>query len=156
MGRCGSPVWQCAAIVGASGLTWITLAVAGSVGVWREGRGGLATVLAAAVALPPLKPLLDFLRRHHAAVQVVTGLLIVAIGVLIYFNAFARLQNEVDVARSALEERKVIDRAKGVLMKAKNLTEEEAYARMRRSAMNENKKIAEIAQSILTAAEMLK
>jgi response regulator NasT len=72
------------------------------------------------------------------------------------FNAFARLQNEVDTARSALEERKVIDRAKGVLMKAKNLTEEEAYARMRRTAMNENKKIAEIAQSILTAAEMLK
>jgi response regulator NasT len=72
------------------------------------------------------------------------------------FNAFARLQNEVDIARSALEERKVIDRAKGVLMKAKNLTEEEAYARMRRTAMNENKKIAEIAQSILTAAEMLK
>jgi len=72
------------------------------------------------------------------------------------FNAFARLQNEVDIARNALEERKVIDRAKGVLMKAKNLTEEEAYARMRRTAMNENKKIAEIAQSILTAAEMLK
>jgi len=72
------------------------------------------------------------------------------------FNAFSRLQNEVDVARNALEERKVIDRAKGVLMKAKNLTEEEAYARMRRTAMNENKKISEIAQSILTAAEMLK
>jgi response regulator NasT len=50
----------------------------------------------------------------------------------------------------------VIERAKGVLMKAKSLTEEEAYARMRRTAMNENKKISEIAQSILTAAEMLK
>ncbi|MPZ58036.1 MAG: ANTAR domain-containing protein [Rhizobiales bacterium] len=72
------------------------------------------------------------------------------------FNAFARLQGEVDRARNALEERKVIDRAKGVLMKAKNLTEEESYARMRRAAMNENKKIVEIAQSILTAAEMLK
>jgi response regulator NasT len=72
------------------------------------------------------------------------------------FNAFARLQGEVDRAKSALEERKVIDRAKGVLMKAKNLTEDEAYARMRRAAMNENKKIVEIAQSILTAAEMLK
>jgi len=72
------------------------------------------------------------------------------------FNAFARLQNEVDRAKSALEERKVIDRAKGMLMKAKNLTEDEAYARMRRAAMNENKKIVEIAQSILTAAEMLK
>jgi response regulator NasT len=72
------------------------------------------------------------------------------------FNAFARLQGEVDRAKNALAERKVIDRAKGVLMKAKNLTEDEAYARMRRAAMNENKKIVEIAQSILTAAEMLK
>ena len=53
---------------------------------------GLAVpFLAAAVALPHLKPLLDFLRRHHREVQVVTGLLIVVIGVLIYFNAFARL-----------------------------------------------------------------
>ncbi len=40
------------------------------------------------------------------------------------FNAFARLQDELDRARTALEERKVIDRAKGILMKAKKLTEE--------------------------------
>src|SRR5215472_7780175 len=72
------------------------------------------------------------------------------------FNAFARLQDELDRARSALEERKVIDRAKGILMKAKNLTEEQAYALMRKTAMNEKKKIAEIAQSVITAAEMLK
>ena len=48
------------------------------------------------------------------------------------FNAFSRLQDELDRARSALDERKVIDRAKGILMKAKGLTEEEAYALMRR------------------------
>ena len=47
--------------------------------------------LAAAIAFPRLRPLVDWLRRHHRGVQVVTGLLIVAIGVLIYFNAFARL-----------------------------------------------------------------
>jgi response regulator NasT len=72
------------------------------------------------------------------------------------FNAFSRLQSELDQAKSALEERKVIDRAKGVLMKLKQLTEEEAYALMRRAAMNENKKIAEIAQAVLTASEMFK
>src|SRR5213082_4307826 len=44
------------------------------------------------------------------------------------FNAFSRLQNELDRTRSALEERKVIDRAKGILMNAKSLTEETAYA----------------------------
>ncbi len=72
------------------------------------------------------------------------------------FNAFSRLQSELDRAKGALEERKVIDRAKGILMKARKLTEEDAYALMRKTAMNENKKIVEIAQSVLTAAELLK
>ena len=72
------------------------------------------------------------------------------------FNAFARLQDELDRTKNALEERKVIDRAKGILMKLKGLTEEEAYVLMRSTAMREKKKIGEIAQSILTASEMLK
>ena len=72
------------------------------------------------------------------------------------FNAFSRLQNELDRTRSALEERKVIDRAKGILMKVKGLTEDEAYVLMRSTAMREKKKIGEIAQSILTASELLK
>lgn len=72
------------------------------------------------------------------------------------FNAFARLQDELDRTRSALEDRKVIDRAKGILMKLKALNEEEAYVLMRSTAMREKKKIADIAQSIVTAAEVLK
>src|SRR2546430_1596951 len=72
------------------------------------------------------------------------------------FNAFAKLQDELDRTKSALEDRKVIDRAKGILMKAKGLTEEEAYVLLRSTAMREKKKISEIAQSILTASEMLK
>src|SRR5690348_10020878 len=72
------------------------------------------------------------------------------------FNAFARLQDELERAKSALEDRKVIDRAKGILMKAKNLTEEDAYALLRKTAMNENKKIADVAQSVITAAELFK
>lgn len=72
------------------------------------------------------------------------------------FNAFSRLQSELDSAKGALEERKVIDRAKGVLMKAKSLTEEQAYALLRKTAMNENKKIVEVAQSVLTTAELFK
>ena len=72
------------------------------------------------------------------------------------FNAFSRLQNELEQTKSALEERKVIDRAKGILMKAKNLTEENAYALLRKTAMNENRKIAEVAQSVVTAAELFK
>src|SRR3989442_2995026 len=72
------------------------------------------------------------------------------------FNAFSRLQTELDRTKTALEERKVIDRAKGILMKVQNLSEESAYALLRNTAMNEKKKIGEIAQSILTASELLK
>jgi cytochrome c-type biogenesis protein len=53
---------------------------------------GLAVpFLAAAVALPRVKPLLDWLRRHHRAVQVASGLFIIGVGVLIFTNAFARM-----------------------------------------------------------------
>ena len=47
--------------------------------------------LAAAVALPRLRPVLEWLRRHHRVVQLVSGLLIVAVGVMIYLNTFAQL-----------------------------------------------------------------
>jgi len=72
------------------------------------------------------------------------------------FNSFARLRDELERTRTALEERKVIDRAKGILMKARNLNEEAAYVLLRKTAMNENKKIAEVAQSVVTAAELLR
>lgn len=53
---------------------------------------GLAVpFLAAALALPRLRPIIDALRRHHQAVRVVAGLFIVAIGVMIFLNTFARL-----------------------------------------------------------------
>jgi response regulator NasT len=72
------------------------------------------------------------------------------------FNAFSKLQNELERTKSALEDRKVIDRAKGILMKLKGLTEDEAYVLLRSTAMREKKKIGEIAQSIVTASELLK
>jgi response regulator NasT len=72
------------------------------------------------------------------------------------FNAFAKLQDELERTKTALEARKVIDRAKGILMKLKGLSEEEAYVLMRSTAMREKKKIVEIAQSIITASELLR
>jgi len=72
------------------------------------------------------------------------------------FSAVARLQEELDRTRTALEARKTIDRAKGILMQAKRLTEEEAYALLRKTAMNENRKIGDVAQAVITAAELLK
>ncbi|WP_298351649.1 ANTAR domain-containing protein [Rhodoblastus sp.] len=72
------------------------------------------------------------------------------------FNAFARLREELAQAQSQLADRKAIDQAKALVMKAKNISEDRAYAMMRKVAMNEGKKIAEIARSIITAAELLK
>ena len=72
------------------------------------------------------------------------------------FNAFAKLQEELERTKSQLEDRKVIERAKGILMKVKGLTEDEAYVLLRSTAMREKKKIADIAQSIITASELLK
>src|SRR3979411_728448 len=72
------------------------------------------------------------------------------------FNAFSKLQDELERTKSALEDRKVIDRAKGILMKLKGLTEGEAYLLLRSTAMREKKKIGQIAPPILTASEMLK
>jgi response regulator NasT len=72
------------------------------------------------------------------------------------FRAFEKLRVELDDTKRQLADRKVIDRAKGILMKVKGLTEDEAYVLMRSTAMREKKKIGEIAQSILTASELLK
>ncbi len=71
------------------------------------------------------------------------------------FNAFSRLQRELAEAKSALEERKVIERAKGILMKMRGLSEEQAFALLRQTAMNEKKKMSDIAQSVVTAAGLL-
>jgi len=71
------------------------------------------------------------------------------------FNAFRKLREELYEARSQLEDRRTIDRAKGVVMRLKGLSEDEAYALMRRAAMNEKRKLVDIARSLITAAEML-
>ena len=71
------------------------------------------------------------------------------------FHAFTRLQEELEEARTALADRKVIDRAKAVLMKSKGLDEDTAYGLMRKTAMNQHKRIAEVARAIMTAAEVL-
>jgi response regulator NasT len=74
---------------------------------------------------------------------------------ILRFNAFARLQRELSEAKGELADRKTIERAKGLLMKAKGLPEEEAYALMRRTAMDHKRKLVDIARSIVTAADLL-
>jgi len=71
------------------------------------------------------------------------------------FHAFDRLQTELTQARSALEERKLIEQAKAILMRQKSISEPEAYVLLRRTAMNQNRKIAELARAIVAAADLL-
>lgn len=71
------------------------------------------------------------------------------------FNAFSRMTRELEEARSELENRKLIDRAKGILMSTRGLGEADAYTLLRKTAMNQNRKISEIAESLITAAGLL-
>jgi len=72
------------------------------------------------------------------------------------FNVFSRMRDELAQAKSQLEERRTIDRAKTLLMRAKGISEDEAYGLLRRTAMNEQKRVAEVAQAINMAAELLR
>ncbi|HYC56215.1 MAG TPA: ANTAR domain-containing protein [Candidatus Binatia bacterium] len=71
------------------------------------------------------------------------------------FAAFDRLRDELERTRQALGERRTIERAKGILMKRRGMSEEEAYTMLRQSAMNQGRRIGEVASSILVAAELL-
>jgi response regulator NasT len=71
------------------------------------------------------------------------------------FAQIESLRGELEAAQQRLAERKVIDRAKGILMEVRKISEEDAYSLLRRTAMNENKRIADVAKSIITAAELL-
>ncbi|MDC9825243.1 ANTAR domain-containing protein [Devosia sp. ZB163] len=71
------------------------------------------------------------------------------------FNAFARLTRELEQARSELEDRKVIEQAKAILIRTRGLQEAEAYALLRKTAMNQGRRIIEIAQNLVTADSLL-
>jgi response regulator NasT len=71
------------------------------------------------------------------------------------FNAFARLQAELDEARTVIADRKTIDRAKAILMKSRNLSEPDAYALLRSTAMNQGRRIVEVAEALITASDLL-
>lgn len=71
------------------------------------------------------------------------------------FHMFQRMRNELAATKRALEERKVIDRAKGMLIKARGISEDDAYALLRKTAMDQNKRVADVAQALVTAAGLL-
>lgn len=72
------------------------------------------------------------------------------------FRAFDRLRSELDSTRQQLADRKVIDRARGILMRERGIDEEAAYQLLRRAAMQGNLRMVQVAQGVITAAELLK
>lgn len=72
------------------------------------------------------------------------------------FEQFQALRKEASDLRQALEDRKIIERAKGILMKVGPMDEAEAFRRLQKLASEKNKKMVEIAQMILTAQEAMK
>lgn len=71
------------------------------------------------------------------------------------FNAFSRLRAELDQARGALAERKSLDQAKALLMKRRGIDEPAAYALLRKAAMDGGKRIADVADALLTAEKLM-
>lgn len=71
------------------------------------------------------------------------------------FNAMNRLREELDRTKQALEDRKIIEKAKGILMTSRKLSEPDAYALLRSAAMQENRRVIEVARGLITAAKLL-
>ncbi|WP_051388491.1 ANTAR domain-containing response regulator [Hyphomicrobium nitrativorans] len=71
------------------------------------------------------------------------------------FRAFTRLQAELEEVKGALKERKIIEKAKGILMKRRGLDEEKAYELLRKTAMSQGRRIADVAQALVSSADLL-
>ena len=71
------------------------------------------------------------------------------------FRMMQRMRTELAETKRALEERKVIDRAKGLLMRARAIPEDEAYALLRKTAMDQGRRVADVAEALVTAAGLL-
>lgn len=71
------------------------------------------------------------------------------------FEAFRRMEQELERTKDELSGRKLVDKAKGILMKSKGISEQEAHQLLRNAAMNQNRKMSEVAQGLITASGLL-
>ena len=101
----------------------------------RATRAGVSAYVVDGISKKRVRPILD------AAIE--------------RFQQFRVLADELERTRAKLEERKVIDRAKGILMKQRGMSEDEAYKALRSLAMRSNKRLAEVAESVVSAASLL-
>jgi response regulator NasT len=98
--------------------------------------------------------------RAGAAAYVVDGLEAARVPAIMQvalarFDYISGLRSELGVAQQKLAERKFVERAKGLLMKARNITEDEAYHTLRRMAMERNRRMGDVAKSVIEMAELL-
>jgi response regulator NasT len=71
------------------------------------------------------------------------------------FHMIQKMQTELVAAKRALSDRKTIDRAKGLVMRARGISENEAYNLLRTTAMSQGRKVADVAQALVTSADLL-
>jgi hypothetical protein len=98
--------------------------------------------------------------RAGAAAYVVDGLEAARVPAILQvalarFDFISGLRTELGLAQQKLAERKFVERAKGLLMKARNLSEDEAYHTLRRMAMERNRRMGDVARSVIEMAELL-
>lgn len=101
----------------------------------RATRAGVSAYVVDGISKKRVRPILD------AAVE--------------RFQQFRTLTTELERTRAQLEEHKIIDKAKGILMKQRQLTEEDAYKALRNQAMRSNKRVFDVAESVVAAASLL-
>jgi response regulator NasT len=98
-------------------------------------RAGISAYVVAGWESTRLRPILDAARER--------------------FRQFENLRGELTATRTQLAERKCIERAKGILMRVRGLSEDQAYQALRRQAMDRNQRLADIAESVIAASELL-
>jgi len=72
------------------------------------------------------------------------------------FREQQALRDELEKTKAGLRERKVVERAKGILMEQRGLSEDEAYRQLRKLAMDQNKRLVEVAENLISFAKLLK
>lgn len=98
-------------------------------------RAGVSAYIVGHIDLERLKPIIDVAIER--------------------FKTFQELRNQLENAQTKLAERKIIDRAKGILMKQRQINEDEAYKLLRSFAMNQGKKVAVIASQVIEVSKYL-
>jgi response regulator NasT len=121
----------------------------GAVQVKAAVAAGVSAYIVAGLASERIRPVLEVALARFQHEQAMREELIAT------KSALSEMDAELHERKAELHDRKVIDRAKGLLMQRQGLSEQAAYTKLRQTAMNKSLKLAEVAQRMLDAAELL-